>query len=302
MIRQNRSLSIMRPFLFLLATSLWVAAAPVADFQTALDQAKSRKAPIAVLIRGSDWNHAGEAAAKIWEDARFPGAVGSDTLLVSIDRKESPTDAEKEAAKRNEKCQPPYRSLPAVALYDSEGRMVAMFSGMAEIDAAGGLPTSVKSMTTVLTERDELWKRAAGARGVQQATLLGAGLDRMDIGLGPKNVYQPILDEIQKADPKDETGYVGKYTFSRDQLLGMVMDKAKKEEFVVAEAELAKWAQNPRLSPRQRQELHAARFALYQRWPAKKASSRTALEDMHKIDPSSDLGLAASSYLKQLKK
>ena len=291
----------MRSLIILLVTSLLAAAAPVADFATALEQAKSTKAAIAVFIHGSDWNKAGEALAKTWNDPRFSEAAGNTTLLVSIDRKESPTAAETEAAKRNEGCQPPYRSLPAVALYDGDGRLVAVRSGVTEIQAGGGLPATVKSMHAVMTERDALWKRATAASGTQRASLLGGGLDRMNQGLGPKNIYQPVLDDMKKSDPKDASGYIGKYTFSQGALLDMVMDKSKKNEQAAAEEELAKWNRNTRLSPRQRQELHAARFALYQRWPEKKSSARNALEDMRKADPKSELGLAAASYLKQLK-
>lgn len=291
----------MRPLLLLLGSALLAAAAPVADFATALEQAKSRKAPIAVFIHGSDWNKAGEVYAKAWNDPRLAEAAGADTLLVAIDRKENPTQAETTAAKRNDACQPPARSLPAVALYDSGGRLVAVRSGIEEIRAAGGLPGTVKSMLAALRQRDSLWQRAAGTSGPQKATLLGGGLDAMDQGLGPKNLYQPVLDEMKKADPADQSGYIGKYTFSSWKLLGMVMDKAKQNEQAAAERELAAWARNTRLNARQRQELHAARFALYQRWPEKKSQTRDALEDMRKADPKSDLGLAAASYLKQLK-
>lgn len=290
----------MRPIiLFLTATAAF--AAPVADFTTALEQAKSTKVPIAVFLHGSDWNKTGEIMLKAWNDPRFADVAGKDLLMVSIDRKENPNEAEKTTAKRNEACQPPYRSLPAVALYDSEGRLVATRSGAAEIKDSGGLPATVKSMRAVLTDCDNLWKRAAGSSGTQRASLYGAGLDRMNQGLGPKNIYQPVLDEIRKADPNDQSGYVGKYTFNRDVLLNMVTDKAKKNEQAAAEQELDKWLKNTRLSPRQIQELHATRFALYQRWPEKKSQARNALEDMRKTDPKSDLGLAAASYLKQLK-
>lgn len=291
----------MRPIILFLTANAAFAAAPVADFASALEQAKSTKAPIAVFLHGSDWNKTGETMLKAWNDPRFADVAGKDLLTVSIDRKENPDEAEKTAAKRNEACQPPYRSLPAVALYDHEGRLVATRSGAAEIKESGGLPATVKSMRAVLTDRDNLWKRAAGSSGAQRASLYGAGLDRMNQGLGPKNIYQPILDEIRKADPNDQSGYTGKYTFNRDALLNMVMDKAKKNEHAAAEQELAKWLKNTRLSPRQIQELHATRFALYQRWPEKKSQARNALEDMRKADPKSDLGLAAASYLKQLK-
>jgi hypothetical protein len=44
----------------------------------------------------------------------------------------------------------------------------------------------------------------------------------------------------------------------------------------------------------------AARFALYQRWPEKKPSVKPLLERMRDIDPKSDLGQAAASYLELL--
>lgn len=291
----------MRTILLLFSSCLALSAAPVADFTAALEQAKSTKAPILVFLHGSDWNKAGESMRKAWNDPRFPEAVGKDLLMVAIDDKENPSEAEKAAAKRNEACKPPFRSLPAVALYDCEGRLVAVRSGSAEIKESGGLPATVKAMRTALSDRDSLWKRAAGSSGAQRASLYGAGLDRMNQGLGPKKIYQPILDEIRKADPNDQSGYVGKYTFDRQALLDMVMDKAKKNEQAAAEQELNKWLRNTRLSLSQVQELHATRFALYQRWPEKKSSARSALEDMRKADPKSDLGLAAASYLKQLK-
>jgi hypothetical protein len=291
----------MRTVILLLTNCLALAAAPVADFATALEQAKANKVPIAVFLHGSDWNKSGETLLKAWNDPRFADVAGKDLLMVTIDQKENPSEAEKAASKRNEACQPPYRSLPAVALYDSEGRLVAARSGAAEIRESGGLPASVKSMRVVLTDRDSLWKRASGSAGVQRASLYGAGLDRMNQGLGPKNLYQPILDEIRKADPNDQSGYTGKYTFNRQALLDMAMDKATKNEQAAAELELNKWLRNTRLSPRQIQELHATRFALYQRWPEKKTQARNALEEMRKADPKSDLGLAAASYLKQLK-
>ena len=291
----------MRTSLSLALTTAASLAAPVADFATALEQATSSKAPIAVFLHGSDWNKSGETLLKAWNDPRFSDIAGKDLLMVSIDRKENPSEVEKTAAKRNEACQPPYRSLPAVALYDSDGRLVATRSGIAEIKDSGGLPATVKSMRAALTDRDSLWKRASSSAGVQRASLYGAGLDRMNQGLGPKNLYQPVLDEIRKADPNDQSGYIGKYSFNRDALLSMVMDKAKKNEQAAAEQELDKWLRNPRLSPRQIQELQATRFALYQRWPEKKSQARNALEAMRKADPKSELGLAAASYLKQLK-
>lgn len=270
------------------------------DFTTALAQAKSSKSDIVVFVHGSDWNRPGEAAAKIWNDPRFLTSVGPGVLLVDLDRKEIQTDAEKAAFKKNEGGNPPVRSLPAVALYDSEARLVGSVSGTEEMAAAGGLLAATKKLLVTRRERDELWKSAEGATAVMKAGKLGQGLDRMNIGLGPKGLYKPVLEEIKKADPEDKSGYAGKYTFSGDALVELALKSAAAKTFPEAESEFAKWDKNPRLSPTQRQQLQAARFALYQRWPEKKGEIKPTLEKMRDVDPKSELGQAAANYIELL--
>lgn len=273
----------------------------VPDFTAALAQSKSSNADIVVFVHGSDWNRPGEAAARIWNDPRFMSAVGSGVLLLDLDRKENPTEAEKAVVKLNEKGNPQVRSIPAVALYDSAGRLIGSYAGTAEIEAAGGLLPATKKLLAIRRERDEFWKTADGASGMMKAGRLGQGLDRMDQGLGPKGVYKPILEEMKKADPEDKSGYIGKYSFSAEKLVDLAIDKAEKKEFAEADKEFAKWEANPRLSPKQKQELQAARFALYQRWPERKADLKPLLEKMRDIDPKSELGQAATNYLELLK-
>lgn len=273
----------------------------VTDFTAALEKAKSSKASIAVFVHGSDWNRPGEEVAKIWTDSRFLSSLGAGVLLVDIDRKEVPTDAEKAVAKLNENGNPQVRSIPAVAVYDDDGRMVGSFSGTAEIESAGGLLNATKKLLSIRRERDDFWKSANGASGMMKAGRLGQGLDCMNLGLGPKGIYKPILEEMTKADPEDKSGYVGKYTFSAEKLVDLAIDRAEKKDFEAADKEFAKWDANTRLSPRQKQELQAARFALYQRWPEKKSALKPLLEKMRDIDPKSELGQAAVNYLEMLK-
>ncbi len=270
------------------------------DFTTALAQSKSAKSDIVVFVHGSDWNQPGEAAAKIWNDPRFLASVGPGVLLVDLDRKETQTNAEKAALKGNEGGNPPVRSLPAVALYDADGRLVGSVSGTEEMAAAGGLLAATKKLLVTRRERDELWKSAEGATAVIKAGKLGQGLDRMNIGLGPKGLYKPVLEEIKKADPEDKSGYAGKYTFSGDALVELALKSAAAKTFPEAESEFAKWDKNPRLSPTQRQQLQAARFALYQRWPEKKDEIKPTLEKMRDVDPKSELGQAAANYIEML--
>lgn len=285
----------------------WVAVLPVArgavvaDFEAARAAAKATGAPIAVLIHGSDWNRAGEKLLPVWKDPRFAAVVGPSTVLLAIDRKERPDPADERLVAANAGCNPPVRSLPAVALYDSEGRLAGVCDGLPAIEDAGGLPTAVKRLQAVLARRDACWLRAKSLQGPRRAAALGEGLAVMKLGAGPDKIYQGVIDEIKAADPSDESGYFGHFTFSRDGLLGMVQDKAGRNEHAAAEAELQRWNRNTRLDNTQRQELQAARFALYQRWPDKKAEARKALQEMRDIDPKSDLGRAAASYLGLLK-
>lgn len=272
----------------------------VADFSAAAAEAKASKSDIVVFVHGSDWNRPGEVVAKIWNDPRFLTSVGPGVLLVDVDRKENQSDAEKAALKKNEAGNPPVRSLPAVAVYDSEGRLVGSVSGTEELNAAGGLLAATKKLLVTRRERDEVWKAAEGASAVMKAGRLGQGLDRMNIGLGPKGIYKPVLEEIRKADPEDKSGYVGKYTFSGDALVGLALKAAETKTYSDAEGEFAKWDRNPRLSGTQRQELQAAKFALYQRWPEKKDAIRPTLEKMRDVDPKSELGQAAANYLEML--
>lgn len=289
------------------ACAAWAWASPVvrgavvADFEAARIAAKAARAPIAVLIHGSDWNRAGEKLVPVWNDPRFAAAVGPATVLLVIDRKERPDPADERLAAANAGCNVSPRSLPAVVLHDSEGRLAGVCEGLPAIEEAGGLPAAVKRLQAVLARRDACWSRAKSLQGVRRAAALGEGLALMKIGLGPGKVYQGVLDEIKAADPADESGYAGYFSFSRDALLGMVQDKAGRNEHAAAEAELERWNRNTRLDNGQRQELQAARFALYQKWPDKKAEARKALQEMRDIDPKSDLGRAAAAYLGLLK-
>lgn len=278
-----------------------VRAAVVADFEAALAAAKSGAAPIAVLLHGSDWNRPGEKLVAVWDDPRFGQAVGPDTVLLRVDRKEAPTAADEKIVAANARCTPPLRSLPAVVLYDREGRLVGVCEGLPAIEAAGGLPAAVKRLQAVLLRRDACWERAKSLQGPRRAAALGEGLMAMRLGLGPDKVYQEVLDGIKAADPQDESGYAASLAFSRDALLGMVQDKVGRQEHAAAEAELERVGRNIRLDNTQRQELQAVRFALYQKWPEKKAEARKALQEMRGIDPKSDLGVAAAKYLELLK-
>jgi len=274
-----------------------MAAERVADYPAALEKAKKGGQDIAVLFHGSDWCQAGKKYADHWRGEGFPAVAGEELLILDIDRKEEPSSADEALAKRNEACPVKPRSLPAIALFDNEGRLVALREGTPELDALGKPEQVIRRSVEMRVKRDDFWKKAEGARGPQRAGMLASGLDLLGLGAGPKNVYKPVVDEMSKADPDDRSGVVARYSFPGRKLLDTAVDQGKAGKFKEADEEIGGWLKKPQLTKAQRQEALAARFALYQRWPEKKAELSTLLKEISKLDPKSDLGEAAESYL-----
>ncbi|WP_265594392.1 hypothetical protein [Haloferula sp. BvORR071] len=278
------------------------AAERAEDFPAALEKAKKGGQDVAVLFHGSDWCQAGKKYADHWKAEGFPAAAGDELLILDIDRKESPDAADEKLAKRNEACVVKPRSLPAIALFDREGRLVALREGTPELDTLGKPEQVIQKAVELRKKRDDLWKKAEGARGPQRAGMLAAGLDLLGLDTGPKNAYQPVVKQMQEADPEDRSGGIARYTFPGRKLLDDAVDQGKAGKFKEADEEIGGWLKKPQLSKAQRQEALAARFALYQRWPEKKTELPALLKEINKLDPKSDLGEAANSYLAILAK
>ena len=288
--------------IFLVVSPALFAAERLPDFPAALEKAKSGGQDIAVLFHGSDWCTPGKKLAALWTSEAFEKAAGNDLLIVDIDRKESPASADEALAKRNDACPVKPRSLPAIALFDKQGRLVALREGTPELDSLGRPEQAIQRAIDVRKKRDDLWQKAEGMRGPQKASQLAAGLDLLGIGAGPKNAYQPVIEEIKKADPEDRSGALARYSFPGRKLLDLAVDQGKAGKFAEADAEIGGWLKKPQLTKAQRQEALAARFALYQRWPEKKSGLATVLKEIEKLDPKSELGSAATTYLAMLAK
>lgn len=288
----------MKILLFLLTCStLCHAATRAPDYPTALAQ----KTDIAVLVIGSDWCRSGEPFAKAWDSDALATALPQDIVMLTIDRKELPTEADKSLAELNKNCPLPVRSLPALAYIDRDGRLIGIRSGKDELASPEVLIKTIQTFATIRIERDKVWKRADQVQGIKRAEALGAGLAIMNQGIGHKKVYQPIIAEITKADPQDLSGYAGKFSFPGHDLAPQILANfVATKKFAEGEAELLRWHRNPRLDNEQRQELHAARFALYRNWPEKNELARKALEDMRDANPQSELGKSAVNYLAAL--
>lgn len=288
--------------LFVCCIASAYSAERVADFPAALEKAKPGGQDIAVLFHGSDWCLPGKKLGDYWKSENFAKFAGDNLLILDIDRKESPTTAEEAVAKRNEACKVQPRSLPAIALFDHEGRLIALREGSPELDSLGKPEQAILRAVEIRKKRDDFWKKAEGARGPQKAGLLASGLDLLGLGTGPKEVYKPIVEEMKKADPEDRSGMVARYTFPGRKLLETAVSDGKEGKFTEVDTEISGWLKKPQLTKDQRQEALAAKFALYQRWPEKKSELPSVLREIEKLDPKSELGAAAKNYLALLAK
>jgi len=284
---------------------IFCCAAPAAqrasDYQDAKRLAKENASDIVVLVIGSDWNQPSRRYATAWNDAAFVSSLPPQTILLCWDKQESPDEAAKACALKNKECPAAVRSIPGLALIDQDGRLVGSRNGAQELGDPSMLVRHIKSLVAIREQRDACWKRAEQIQGVKRAEALGQGLDIMGQRLGHAKAYDPVLQEIKKADPDDKSGYVGKYQFPGADLAPHVLSTyAQKKLFSEGENYLLQWHRNSRLDAEQRQHLHAARFCLYQNWPEKQAMVRKALEDLRDVDPKSIMGQSAARYLEHL--
>lgn len=287
--------------LILAFSSLAEAVQRAVDFPEAQKLAKEQGCDIVVLVVGSDWNQPGKRYAETWNDASFAKTLPGNTVLLCWDKMENPDDVAKVLASKNKDCPAAVRSIPGLALIDKNGRLVGTRNGTEELGEPKQLPLHIRSLVSIRTQRDELWKRAEQVQGVKRAEALGQGLDVMKQNLGHRKVYDAVFQEMKKADPEDKSGYVGKYQFPGADLAPQVLGNfVQKKLFAEGENYLLQWHRNPRLDPEQRQQLHAARFCLYQHWPEKRALARKALEDLRDVNPRSVMGQSANRYLAHL--
>lgn len=290
-------------FVLFLALSLSVSAAErAADFTEALELAKPSGADIAVLFHGSEWCLPGRPLAELWQTQEFADGFSDAVVLVAIDTKENPSEAEQALAKRNDACSVGPRTYPAVMLFDAQGRLVARRDGVDEIKAMGALGTAIQRAIEVRTKRDDLWARADASGGEVAAKLYGEGLDLMNLGLGPKNIYRPVLEKLKVADPENRTGYAARYEFPGFGLVGQATNLAGEKNFEEADAEISRWLNERRLTKDQRQIAWSARFALYQRWAERMDRIPDVLKQLEEVDSDSDMGKAAVEYRKMLEK
>ncbi|GDX10903.1 hypothetical protein LBMAG57_26750 [Verrucomicrobiota bacterium] len=193
------------------AGDLWVS-----DFEKAKATAAKEGKDLLIDFTGSDWcGWCIKLRKEVFDLDAFKSAGPKKFVLVELDFPQDKSKLTKETQEQNAKLQTQFgiQGFPSIILADAQGRPYAKTGYQ-----AGGpekyLP-HLDELRAVKGKRDEQWKKAEGAQGVEKAKFLAAGLKALDEELVAKH-YSKVVAEITALDPKDETGVGAAIGFKAD--------------------------------------------------------------------------------------
>ena len=227
------------------AGDLWVS-----DFEKAKQTAAAEGKDLLIDFTGSDWcSWCIKLRKEVFDLDAFKAAGPKNFVLVEIDFPQNKSKLSKETQEQNAKLQTKFgiQGFPSIVLTDAQGRPYAK-TGYQPGGPEKYLP-HLDELRAVKAKRDEQWKKAEGAQGVEKAKFLAAGLKVLDEELAAQH-YSKVIAEITALDPKDETGMGAAMGFKSDIAtlqgeIGTVAGKdgpeaarKKADEFIAAHTKL----------------------------------------------------------------
>ena len=190
---------------------LWVS-----DFQKAKETAAKEGKDLLIDFTGSDWCvWCIKLRKEVFDLDGFKNAAPKNFVLVEIDFPQDKSKLTKETQEQNAKLQTQFgiHGYPTILLADAQGRPYAQ-TGYQPGGPEKYLP-HLDELRAAKTKRDEAWKKADGAQGVEKAKFLAAGLKVLNEDLVAQH-YSKVVAEITALDPKDETGMGASVGFKAD--------------------------------------------------------------------------------------
>jgi thioredoxin-related protein len=280
------------------ADELWVN-----QFDKAKTTAAKDGKDLLLDFTGSDWcSWCIKLHKEVFDLEAFKNAAPKKFVLVELDFPQDKSKLSKEVQDQNAALQKQFsiRGYPTIVLADAQGRPYAQTGYQ-----PGGADAYVKhldELQQVKVKRDTAWKKAEGAKGAEKAKLLAEGLKALDTDLAATH-YKPVIDEITKLDPADETGVGGAMTFKSD--LAAMNTKLQGGE--TPDGAAARKAANefitahPKITPQQKQETLLGLLNFY-RPPKDNETVLKLMEEVKALDPASDSGQRANDILESVKK
>jgi len=269
-----------------------IEAAPTSadSWQQAVKMAKKEKKDILLLVHGSNWNRLGEKFRhKIWEQAKFQNQLGEEIVTLRVDYLDTPDEKQKKEFDATVKgLKMKFRSYPALALYDTEGRHYATWTGSDFPLMASQAVSIIAHKQSQRKKRDAYLIQAKELEGVKKAEVLYLAIE-CDAGLRAET-----LKQLKACDPENESGYLSLLEFNGRYAMAHTNKLSKEKKFAEAIVWLEEqWAQ-PKLKTEQKQWILAAKGNVYRRWGGDHLKDMNqAFRQAHKLDPQSVIGKAS---------
>ncbi len=280
------------------AGDLWVT-----DFEKAKATAAAEGKDLLIDFTGSDWcSWCIKLRKEVFDLDAFKTAGPKNFVLVEIDFPNNKSKQPKETQEQNAKLQTQFgiQGFPSIILADAQGRPYAK-TGYQPGGPEKYLP-HLDELRAVKGKRDEAWKKAEGAQGLEKAKFLAAGLKTLDDELVAQH-YSKVVAEITALDPKDETGMGAALGFKTELATlqgqigtiagtdGSAAARKKADEFIAAHA---------KLTPNQKQVTLLSLLQIY-RPPQDNEIVLKLMGEVKALDATTDEGKQAAQIEERVK-
>ncbi|MGC6425580.1 MAG: thioredoxin family protein [Akkermansiaceae bacterium] len=194
----------------LLAAPLFAGGAGwMSDFEAAKKKAAAEKKDLLVDFTGSDWcGWCIKLNEEVFQHDPFKKGIADKFILVELDYPRDKSKLTEATIKQNEELQNTYqvKGFPTILLMDAKGLPYAQTGYQ-----AGGPEKYVEHLDGLQTrrvERDRALAEAEKLEGVAKAKALVTAL--AGVPSNHHGQYSDLITQIEKLDPKDETGFVAK--------------------------------------------------------------------------------------------
>ena len=280
------------------AGDLWVS-----DFEKAKQTAAAEGKDLLIDFTGSDWcGWCIKLRKEVFDLDAFKKAAPKSFVLVEIDFPQDKSKISKETQAQNAKLQTQFgiQGFPSIVLADAQGRPYAQ-TGYQPGGPEAYLP-HLEELRAAKTKRDEAWKKAEGAQGVEKAKLLAAGLKVLNEELVAQH-YSKVVAEIAALDPKDETGVGAALGFKADlaTLQGEIGTVAGKDGPAAARKTADTFiTAHPKLTPQQKQLTLISLLGIY-RPPQDNETVLKLMSEVKALDATTEEGKQAAAIEERVK-
>ncbi|HWB05203.1 MAG TPA: thioredoxin family protein [Verrucomicrobiales bacterium] len=283
------------PALILTITTARAAEGWTEDFEKAKATAAKDNRDLLIEFTGSDWcPYCVQLKKEVFNKDAFKTEAPKSFVLVELDFPRKKEQAP-EIKAQNEKLEKQYAvdGYPTVILADAQGRPYAVI-GYEE----GGPAKYMERLTElrkVREKRDESFKKASAAEGVEKAKHIMAAIEDIDENL-VQSFYKKELDEAVAADKDDVTGVklMSKMGALNEELAALHAAE-KFDEFT---KRIDKFIKDERVTGEKKQELLLTKLAV--NGPDKIEASLKLIDEVIAVDPKSDMAEQAKMIKENL--